>query len=111
MDNKKNNNNHKHDIATFDACMKYLNVSGYKTEFKATAEGLFSKVTNKIFQPKDVTIAHYYRFEGEKNSAHIAIVYALETNDGEKGTLVGKYESANDENIANFIAKVKNNKK
>jgi hypothetical protein len=97
----------KHHINTLASCIKYLQVSGYKVEFKATAEGLFSGISKRIFQPEEVKIIHQYRFEGEKSPDDIAIVYALKTNTGEKGILVGKYETADVEHIADFIAKVK----
>lgn len=62
--------------------------------------------TLKIFQPAEVEILHFYRFEGESNPADSAILYAIETNDGERGTLIDAYGPYNDSQVTNFIKQV-----
>ena len=59
-----------------------LTASGFETQFKATKNGLLSLATEKIFQPGEVKVIHFYRFEGESNPADNSILYAIETNDG-----------------------------
>jgi len=44
-----------------------------------------------------------YRFEGELNPSDNAILYAIKTNDGEKGTIVDAYGMYNDLLITNFM--------
>jgi hypothetical protein len=62
--------------------------------------------TQKIFQPDQVKIAHFYRFEGESDTSDSAILYAIEVSDGEKGTLVDGYGTESDVLITNFMQAV-----
>lgn len=62
--------------------------------------------TDKSFKPGDVEIKHFYRFEGESDPGDNSIVYAIETKNGEKGTLIDSYGASNDPLISNFIKEV-----
>lgn len=84
-----------------------LTSMGFETQFKATEQGLFSLETQKIFQSDKVEIVHFYRFEGEPDPDDNAILYAIITNDGEKGTLIDAYGIYNDTRITNFMQSVK----
>lgn len=86
--------------------LEVLEGNGYTTQFKVTSKGLVSMVTNKTYQPNDIEINHFYRFEGESNPDDSSIVYAIETKDGVKGTLIDSYGAYSDMEIANFIKKV-----
>ena len=80
-----------------------LTLSEFITQFKIIKEGLISLKTQKIFQPAEVKILHFYRFEGESNPSDNEILYAIETNDGEKGTIVDAYGIYNDPLITLFM--------
>jgi hypothetical protein len=43
------------------------------------------------FGPDEFEIREYYRFEGDSDPADEAVVYAVESKDGKKGTLVTGY--------------------
>jgi hypothetical protein len=91
---------------TLVKCLHSLEQSGFATQFKATPLGLLSLTTEITFQPTELTVAHFYRFEGESNPSDNAIVYAIETKTGEKGTLVDGYGTASDEYVTSFIKQV-----
>ncbi|WP_192903882.1 hypothetical protein [Panacibacter ginsenosidivorans] len=80
-----------------------LTLSEFITQFKMTKEGLVSMTTQKTFEPAEVEILHFYRFEGESNPSDNAILYAIETNDGEKGTIVDAYGMYNDVLVTSFM--------
>lgn len=80
-----------------------LTVSEFVTQFKVTKQGLVSMTTQKTFQPAEIEILHFYRFEGESNPSDNAILYAIKTTDGEKGTIIGAYGIYNDLLITNFM--------
>ena len=44
--------------------------------------------THRIFQSSEVEVSHFYRFDGESNRSYNAILYAIKTNDGERGTII-----------------------
>jgi hypothetical protein len=94
--------NRQSSVSVFD----FLNTLGFETQFKATEQGLLSLTTQKIFQPDEVKVVHFYRFEGDSNPSDSSIVYAIEANDGEKGTLVDGYGSSSDSLITDFMHKV-----
>lgn len=83
-----------------------LTLSSFTIQFKVTEQGLMSMTTQKLFQPGEIAISHFYRFEGESNPDDNAILYAIETNTGEKGTLIDAYGIYNNSQISDFIQKV-----
>ena len=83
-----------------------LITAGFDTQFKATSKGLLSLKTRKVYQPNGVKIIHFYRFEGESDPSDSSIVYAIEANGSEKGTLVDGYGVASDSQVTEFMAKV-----
>jgi hypothetical protein len=83
-----------------------LTASGYTVQFQATEHGLLSLKTREVFQPGDVKIVHFYRFEGESNPDDNSILYAIETSNGELGTLVDAYGLYSDPQISSFIQQV-----
>lgn len=96
----------KKEMKTLTSCLNSLTALGFETQFKATAKGLRSLTTEKTFQPDEVKIAHFYRFEGESDPADNSIVYGIETNDGEKGTLVDAYGPYSDSKVTKFMQQV-----
>src|SRR5262245_28140804 len=93
----------KDDMSTQVSVLNKLYKEGYTTQFKANPQGLTSITTEKTFRPEDIEIKHFYRFEGESSADDSSIVYAIETNTGEKGTLVDSYGAYSDPLIAKFI--------
>ena len=84
-----------------------LEQQGYEADFKLENGKL--KVTNgdQSFSADELTIKEDYRFEGESNPDDLSILYAIETQDGTKGTVVHAYgPDANDE-ISEFMKSVK----
>ncbi len=97
----------KEEMKSLSSCLNSLLAEGFKTQFRALENGLKSLTTEKIFQPDEVKIVNFYRFEGESDPADNAILYAIETNDGEKGTLTDSYGPYSDSNVTKFIQQVK----
>ncbi|TAH38342.1 MAG: hypothetical protein EYC69_14390 [Bacteroidetes bacterium] len=87
--------------------LRSIESEGYKSQFKATDHGLKSLSTFKIFQPDEVKIKHFFRFEGESDPEDSAIVFAIETKDGERGTLIDSFGPYSEPLIDRFIEKVK----
>lgn len=81
---------------------------GYTANYKVTNDGLEDLSTNKVYKPSDIQINNFFRFEGISAPEDMAILYAIETIDGTKGTLVDAYGTYADENVNEFIKKVEN---
>ncbi len=79
---------------------------GFEAQFSAKENGLQLMSTEKIYKPDEVKILNFYRFEGDSNPSDNSILYAIETFDGMKGTLVDAYGPYGDSNVSAFISKV-----
>lgn len=111
METKGAKNVDKGDLKTLTSCINFLTAEGYETQFKVVKNGLKSLATEKIYQSDDVSIVSFYRFEGESDPADSAILYVIETDTGEKGTLTDAYGAYSDPHVDSFIKEVENIKK
>lgn len=101
----------KGDLKTLTSCINFLTAEGYETQFKVVKGGLKSLATEKEYESDDVSIISFYRFEGESDPGDNAILYVIETNTGEKGTLVDAYGAYSDPNVDAFMKEVESIKK
>lgn len=62
--------------------------------------------TDKAFQAEEVVIREYRRFEGASDPDDMAIVFAIETKDGVRGTLVDGFGVNSDPSVSAFLEKV-----
>lgn len=85
-----------------------LTQDGYTQDFKVTDGRLHTldPQSPKSYAPDEVTIVDFYRFEGESNPDDMAILYAVETADGTKGTISSAYGVYANEDVDQFILKV-----
>ncbi len=102
----KNEENGSYDMKTMVSCTNMLYKLGFQVQFQATIAGLKSLTSKKIYKPEEVKVVNFYRFEGESNPADNAILYAIETVDGEQGTLTDAYGVYGDANVTKFISDV-----
>ncbi len=79
---------------------------GYSEDYTVTEEGLKSLKTGKLYQPDQVKVVDFNRFEGISDPADESILYAIETNDGSKGTLVDAFGPSSDPQLNEFMQKV-----
>jgi hypothetical protein len=93
-------------------CLKKLETQGYVDQFKVDKKLLLSLTDEKKkYKPKDVTAANFYRFEGNTDPEDMSILYAIETTDGNKGTLIDAYGHYSDDDTGAFMQDVDINKK
>ena len=97
----------KSDLKTLVACTNMLAKLGFTTQFKAYREGLMSLATKVIYFPDEIEIVDFYRFEGESDPEDSAILYAIETICGERGTLTDAFGMYSDPHVTNFIKQVR----
>jgi hypothetical protein len=84
-----------------------LNREGFTKDFRVNDDGtLCSMGDDKTYGPGDVRIVNFYRFEGETDPDDMSILYALECNDGTKGTISNSYGPMADADIDAFMVKV-----
>ena len=79
---------------------------GYTDNFKVVKNNLHSSGKEKDYTPDQVTVKNFYRFEGQSDPADNAIMYAIETSDGEKGILIDAYGTYADDAVNKFMKQV-----
>lgn len=92
-----------------DSMVSVLNspaLTEFTTQFTITKQGLISSTSEKTYQPNQIKVEHFYRFEGESNPDDSAILYAIETDAGEKGTIIDAYGVDNDSLVSDFMKQV-----
>lgn len=83
-------------------------LAGYDDDFKITDEGLKSLKTEKVYQPDEINVVNFFRFEGQSDPNDNTIMYVIETADGLKGTLVDAYGAYADRKLSDFMDQVDN---
>lgn len=103
----------KIEMKTLVSCINSLANQGFTTDFKVAASGALRALgTEKLYNPEEVKILNFYRFEGISDPADNSILYALETKDGTRGTLVDAFGPYSDTRVTAFMKEVEDiNKK
>jgi hypothetical protein len=96
------------EMTTMVDCINSLTRKGFTESYTAKEEGLQSLSTKRLYKPEDVKILDFYRFEGMSDPADNSILYALETSDGKRGTLLDAYGPYADTNVGKFFIEVEN---
>ncbi|HEY0744648.1 MAG TPA: phosphoribosylpyrophosphate synthetase [Chryseosolibacter sp.] len=76
---------------TLSETLNDLKKRGYSEDFNITPTCLECSSLNLQLHPEDFKVDEYHRFEGMSNPDDNAIVFAISSNDGVKGTLVDAY--------------------
>ena len=87
---------------------KELNRRGFTQDFNV-CDGRLQTIgtdSDKSYAPNEVTIVDFYRFEGESDPDDMSILYAIEANDGVKGTISSAYGTYADSDTLEFFTQV-----
>lgn len=107
-----NENNSMPYMKSMATCLNRIAAEGYTEDFKVTEEGLESLTQSAHrYQPDEIDVINFFRFEGESDPDDSAILYLIEAADGTKGTLIDSYGIYNDSGISRFMQEVKSIKK
>jgi len=99
-------------MTELERCVKKLEGDGYIDQFKVEKGKLISLTDSKRkYKAKDVMALNFFRFEGDSNPDDMSILYAIETSDGHKGTLIDAYGNYSDDDTGEFMQEVDINKK
>ncbi len=94
------------DLKTLASSINSLVRQGFTEDYKVNEKGLKSIQTEKIYAPDNVKVLNFYRFEGSSDPADNSILYAIETSDGKRGTLVDAFGPYGDSKVAAFMKEV-----
>ena len=91
---------------TLTQCVNKMMKDGYVDSFKVNSKGLLDQSNDITYQPEQVSIINFYRFEGQSDPGDNAILYVIETSDGRKGTLIDAYGPYSDAAVNTFMQSV-----
>jgi hypothetical protein len=94
------------DLKTLTEVHKKLLADGYTEEFTVSDNLLKALSTGKQYSPEEIMINNFFRFEGQSDPADSSILYAIETKDKTKGTLVDAYGAGADSDKTAFMLDV-----
>ena len=89
---------------TVTAAVTELRKRGYVKDFNLEVNYL--RCEDEKFHPEDFEIVEIYRFEGNTDPADEAVVYAIESKNGDKGILVSGYGISADEMSSEMVKKL-----
>ena len=99
-------------MTDMEKCVRKLEEQGFTHQFRVEKKILYSlNDPKKKYKPKDVSAANFYRFEGDSDPDNMSILYAIETADGTKGTLIDAYGNYSDDETGEFMQQVDIHKK
>jgi hypothetical protein len=92
-------------------CIDKAIEKGYTANFFVNDTLLQHVDSGQSYQPGQVHIVDYYRFEGQSDPDDNSILYIIETNDGRRGTIADAYGMYASTAVANFFNEVEDIKK
>lgn len=81
------------------SAINYLNKLGYKEDFRADEHFILGLYGKGEFQPNQLTIVDYVRFDGMTDPEDESELFVLTADDGTQGTLVMSYSAEHSQNV------------
>ncbi len=95
-----------HAYDTLSQALNDLQNRGFHHDFNLLENCIECKSKQNLYDPVQFNVLEVYRFEGMTNPGDNSVLYAIETEDGVKGTLVDAYGVYADSISPNLIAKL-----
>ncbi len=80
--------------------------SGYTEQFDTRDGEIVGLGNKKIYKPEDLLIIMHLRYEGMSNPGDNMILYAIDANDGTKGTMVDNVGGAEPAQSSKIMRKI-----
>ncbi|MCA9423276.1 MAG: hypothetical protein KC592_19810, partial [Nitrospira sp.] len=91
---------------TMTEALKGLRSRGFITNFAFLHDAFCAVESGKTFKPEELSIREHHRFEGISDPDDESVVYAVETHDGLRGTIVDAYGIYANSELEAFLEKV-----
>jgi hypothetical protein len=90
-------------MRTLSNVIERLISRGYTAHFGVVGDRLRAFDSGKTFEAHEVIIRAYQRFEGVSDPDDMAIVYAIESTDGTRGSLVDAFGAYANPTVSAFL--------
>jgi hypothetical protein len=94
-------------MSTLSQIIPKLREIGYVNDFEIIQGGMLSKQTGEIFQPEELVIERYYRFEGDSSADDMSVLYGIKAVNGTKGIIIDAYGTYENNELGDFLRDVK----
>ncbi|GAB3315978.1 hypothetical protein GCM10027299_05670 [Larkinella ripae] len=97
-------------MQTYDTLVEALDdltKKGYTLDFNLAENCLVCRGANLELRPEEFEITEVYRFEGMSDPDDNTVLYAIESKNGQKGTLVNAYGPYADAMSSEMVEKLK----
>ena len=95
------------EVPTLAGTMARLAARGFTEQFAAADGRLRAIGSGKTYAPAELRLIEFHRFEGVSDPDDMAIVYALETRGGVRGTLVDAFGVYAEPGVGTFMEQVR----
>jgi hypothetical protein len=92
---------------TLSEAVTDLKARGYNLDFNLRETCIEAMHNGKQLSPEEFEITEFYRFEGDSDPGDELVVYAIESHDGLKGTMVNAFGPYSNPISDAMIAKLK----
>ena len=93
-------------MKTLSAAIERLVRRGFTEHFGVRGDRLRGFESGKMFRADEITIREYDRFEGVSDPDDMAILYAIESSGGTRGTLVDAFGVYSNPAISAYLRRV-----
>jgi hypothetical protein len=80
---------------------------GFSANFEWLQNTFRAVESGRTFTPEELTIVEHHRFEGLSDPDDLAVVYAMETQDGTRGVVADAYGPYADPGLSGFLKRVR----
>jgi hypothetical protein len=87
--------------------IEHLAREGFTGHFAVEGESLRDLDSGEAFRPDEVVIRSFVRFEGVSDPDDMSIVYAIESRDGRRGTLIDAFGVYSNPAIGDFVEAIR----
>ena len=95
-----------HEYASEIDAINDLRRSGFSADWEFRDNALWDSVSGRRFRPGELTIVEHHRFEGASDPEDMAVVYAIESEDGARGIVVDAFGAYANPRLADFLEKI-----
>jgi hypothetical protein len=93
-------------MKTLSEAIESLVRRGFTEHFGVRSDRLRGFESGKTFDANDVTIREYDRFEGVSDPDDMAILYAIESSSGTRGTLIDAFGVYSNPQVSAYLGRV-----
>ena len=93
-------------MTTLSECLQKVIGDGYTENFSVRNRRLYTAAADRCYDPEDIHIVSFYRFEGSSDPEDMDILYTIRTSDGRAGTLTDAYGPYANAGVNEFILQV-----